>query len=141
MYTASGMLAGAMLRTKSVKTKPGKRDGLRLLVARFRGRGLPASRYDVWMPNLGPSEALLAELLAEEIDWRSFAKRYREELFAPSAVDDGNRTIRNRGQLHALRLLKHLAKQGDVTLMCHCDEDAEHCHRFELQKLIESPKV
>ena len=49
-----------MLRTKSVWTPINRKtDGLRILVTRFRGRGLPGSRYDVWMPSLGPSERLL----------------------------------------------------------------------------------
>ena len=34
-------------------------DGLRVLVTRFRGRGMPKSRYDLWLPRLGPSEKLL----------------------------------------------------------------------------------
>ena len=41
-----------MIRTKSVKSPIEPRaDGLRILATRFRGRGLPTSRYDVWMPN------------------------------------------------------------------------------------------
>lgn len=47
-----------MLRTKSVSSDIDLDDGLRLLVTRFRERGLPKDRYDVWMANLGLSEAL-----------------------------------------------------------------------------------
>ncbi len=54
-----------MIRTKSVWSPiDQKKDGLRVLAARFRGRGLPAGRYDVWMPSLGPSETLLRRLQA-----------------------------------------------------------------------------
>ena len=54
-----------MIKTKSVATKTDRqKDGLRILVARGRGRGLPANRYDVWMANLGPSEQLLESYLA-----------------------------------------------------------------------------
>jgi uncharacterized protein YeaO (DUF488 family) len=125
-----------MLRTKSVHSPPAPGDGLRILVTRFRGRGLPADRYDVWMPSLGPSERLLRGYLDGRIDWRSFAKRYREQLFAPAAVDGENRTIKNHGQKFTLRLLAHLAAGGDVTLLCHCDEDAEHCHRYVLEEVL-----
>jgi len=49
-----------MLKTKSVWSPINqKADGLRILVTRFRGRGMPTSRYNVWMPSLGPSERLL----------------------------------------------------------------------------------
>ena len=48
-----------MIKTKSVYSPiDRKRDGLRILATRFRGRYLPVSRYDIWMPNLGPSETL-----------------------------------------------------------------------------------
>jgi uncharacterized protein YeaO (DUF488 family) len=47
------------LKVKSVHSPMERGDGLRILATRFRGRGMPASRYDVWMPSLGPSEQLL----------------------------------------------------------------------------------
>lgn len=126
-----------MLRTKSVHSPIDRqRDGLRILATRFRGRGLPASRYDVWMPSLGPSEALLRQVLAGEISWPVFARAFRKELVMAGAVDDRNRSIKNHGQKFTLRLIKALAARGPVTLMCHCAEDAEHCHRYELRKLI-----
>jgi hypothetical protein len=39
-----------VIKTKSVFSaiEP-RQDGLRILVARFRGRGMPASRYHVWI--------------------------------------------------------------------------------------------
>ena len=57
-------------------------------------------------------------------------------MFAPAATDAGNATIKNHGQKFTLRLIAKLAAQQDVTLLCHCAEDAKECHRFELQKLI-----
>lgn len=126
-----------MLRTKSVHSPiDRKADGLRILAARFRGRGLPASRYDVWMPSLGPSETLLRQVLAGEIAWSVFARAFRKELVMTGAIDDRNRSIKNHSQKFTLRLIKAIAARGPVTLMCHCAEDAEHCHRYELQKLI-----
>lgn len=129
-----------MLKTKSVHSPLAADDGLRILVTRFRGRGLPTDRYDVWMANLGPSERLLKERLAEKISWRDFAKAYREELFAPSPTDRDNLTIKNHGQKFTLRLLGHLAARSEtehVTLLCHCAEEATECHRFLLKDLIE----
>ncbi len=130
-----------MLKTKSVWTEAEPGDGLRILVARFRGRGLPTSRYDVWMANLGPSESLLRAVQGGAVTWAEFGRRYRAELLAPGAVDNGNRTIKNHGQKFTLRLLKHLAREGDVTLLCHCPEEQEQCHRHVLQRVIESAKI
>jgi uncharacterized protein YeaO (DUF488 family) len=128
--------SGSMLKTKSVHSPIEAGDGLRILATRFRGRGLPVDRYDVWMANLGPSERLLKSVHAGEIAWREFSKRYREEMFAPAAADTGNATIKNHGQKFTLRLIATLAAKQNVTLLCHCAEDATECHRFELQKLI-----
>ncbi|HVZ63864.1 MAG TPA: DUF488 family protein [Lacunisphaera sp.] len=125
-----------MLKTKSVHSPIKPADGLRILVARFRGRGLPADRYDVWMANLGPSERLLKLFLADKITWKEFGRRYREEMFAPASVDQDNVTIKNHGQKFTLRLIAQLAAKENVTLLCHCAEDAAECHRFLLQDLI-----
>ncbi len=130
-----------LLATKSVHSPPAPDDGLRVLATRFRGRRLPADRYDVWMANLGPSEALLRSFLDREIRFSEFSRRYRQELFAPSEVDRRNRTIQNRGQKFTLRLLKRLASEGNVTLLCHCAEDATECHRHVLRAVIESGRV
>ena len=130
-----------MLRTKSIRSPIEASDGLRVLAARFRGRGVSAERYDVWMANLGPSEALLRSFLDGRIAWKRFAAEYKKELFAPAAVDKGNKNIRNHGQKFTLRLLKHLAAEGDVTLLCHCSEDTAECHRHLLRQVIESKKV
>lgn len=130
------------LQTKSVHTtiEP-KRDGLRILVARFRGRGLPKDRYDVWMANLGPSEELLRGLLSGSIGWGEYKKRYERELFELSDVDRRSATIKNHGQKFTLRLIKELARRGPVTLLCHCAEDELHCHRHLLQKIIASSRI
>jgi uncharacterized protein YeaO (DUF488 family) len=128
---------GLRLATKSVHTPPSPSDGLRILVARWRGRGLPSSVYDVWMANLGPSEKLLRQMLAGKISWPDYSKRYRDELFAPAAADSDNVQIKNHGQKFTLRLIKQLASQQPVTLLCHCAEDEQHCHRHLLRRLIE----
>jgi uncharacterized protein YeaO (DUF488 family) len=126
-----------MLRTRSVHSPATAADGLRVLATRFRGRGLPASKYDVWMPSLGPSEKLLKAVVAGKIDWKIFAKRYREELYLDGPIDDRSDTIKNHGQKSTLRLIKALGVKQNVTLMCHCDEDETQCHRFLLLREIE----
>lgn len=127
-----------MLKTKSVRSPVDPDgDGLRILVTRFRGRGLPASKYHVWMANLAPSERLLAGFLSGKTPWVEFSRRYREEILMDGAVDERNRTIRNHGQKFTLRLIKQLARTQSVTLLCHCAEEEMHCHRHVLQKLID----
>lgn len=125
------------VRVKSVWSPIDRRgDGLRILATRFRGRGMPAGRYDVWMPSLGPSEQLLGALRAGTLTWSGFRREFRRELFLDGPIDERSRTIKNHGQKFTLRLLKQLAGKGPVTLMCHCAEDEAHCHRHVLRELI-----
>lgn len=130
-----------MLKTKSVWSPIKKSDGIRILVTRFRGRGMPSSRYHVWMPSLGPSEHLLKLGQQDKLKWSQFAREYSKELFLDGPVDKKCKTIKNHGQKFTLRLLKQLAKSGTVTLMCHCDEDQQNCHRHVLKRLILSKKI
>ncbi len=58
-------------------------------------------------------------------------------MFADAAGDKDNATIKNHGQKFTVRLIAKLAQRENVTLLCHCAEDATQCHRFLLQKLIE----
>jgi uncharacterized protein YeaO (DUF488 family) len=125
-----------MIKTKSVHSPIDRDDGLRILATRLRGRGLPSNRYDVWMANLGPSEALLRDILEQRVSWAEFSRRYKKELLESGSVDARNRTIKNHGQKFTLRLLQTLGREGNITLMCHCDEDEPHCHRHLLQKVL-----
>jgi uncharacterized protein YeaO (DUF488 family) len=126
-----------MLKTKSIWSPiDRKADGLRILATRFRGRGMGTTRYDVWMASLGPSERILKAAQAGRISWSEFARRYKAELKMDGRVDSGNATIKNHGQKFTLRLVERLARRGNVTLLCHCSEDEQHCHRHLLQQAV-----
>jgi len=131
-----------MLRTKSIHSPiDPNQDGLRILVARFRGRGIKKDRYDVWMANLGPSEPLLRGFLNGSVDWKSYTQRYKAEMFQIGGADRQNKVIRNHGQKFTLRLIKKLAQGQPVTLLCHCAEEEKHCHRHLLKEIILSKKI
>jgi uncharacterized protein YeaO (DUF488 family) len=86
------------------------------------------------MANLGPGEKLLKGGAAT---WAEFGRRYRRELFdSRVGFDRANKGIKNHGQKFTLRLIQQLGRRGNVTLMCHCDEDATHCHRHLLAKIL-----
>ena len=105
-------------------------EGLRLGTVRRPPRGVPkaqyASRdlYDVWLPELSPSEELLkaARHAGMESDWRSFVRRYRAEMKQPSAV-------------RLLGLLAALSRDTDFSVGCYC-EDESRCHRSVLRELL-----
>jgi uncharacterized protein YeaO (DUF488 family) len=126
-----------MLKTKSIWSPiDRKRDGLRILATRFRGRGIATTRYDVWMASLGPSERTLRAVQAGRIPWPEFARRYRAELLMDGYVDGRNTAIKNHGQKFTLRLIGRLAQKSNVTLLCPCSEDQQHCHRHLLRRAI-----
>ena len=131
-----------MVRTKSVWSPINRRtDGIRILVTRFRGRGMSAKRYDVWMPSLAPTERTLRSAQSGRTTWVQFVREYRRELFMDGPIDLRSRTIKNHGQKFTLRLIKQLGRASRVTLMCHCAENQRQCHRHELQKVIVSKRV
>lgn len=89
------------------------------------------------MANLGPSEQLRDAILSGRIGWGEYSRRYVKELREGGSIDDRNRNIKNHGQKFTLRLLQHLAKSRTITLLCHCAEDEQHCHRHLLKKVLD----
>ena len=132
----------SMLKTKCVYSPISHTgDGLRILVTRFRGRGMKRSRYHVWMANLGPTESLLRKVNDGRLSWSAFSREYKKQLFSAAMLDKENRTIKNRGQKFTLRLIKQLSRKGNVTLMCHCGQDESQCHRHLLKQVIQSNMI
>ena len=84
----------------------------------------------------GPSDKLLDDVRSGAATWSEFGRRYRKELIEGGSIDARNRTIKNHGQKFTLRLLQELGRKGNVTLLCHCDEDEQRCHRHLLQKVL-----
>jgi uncharacterized protein YeaO (DUF488 family) len=93
-------------------------------------RGVPkaehASRdfYDVWLPELAPSEGLVAQAqrASDERAWRAFERRYRAELKRPEA-----------GRL--LDLLAAVSHSTALSVGCYC-ADESRCHRSVLRALL-----
>jgi uncharacterized protein YeaO (DUF488 family) len=105
-------------------------EGLRIGTVRRPPRGVPKSEfasrnyYDVWLPNLAPSEELLKAVRSakDEKAWRSFIKRYRSEMSRPE-------------NSRVLDLLAALSHQTNFSVGCYCN-DEQHCHRSVLRQLL-----
>jgi uncharacterized protein YeaO (DUF488 family) len=104
-------------------------DGLRVLVCRYRPRGLPKAKetWDVWMRELGPSPELFDSFFGKHgktpIPLEEYLARYEVEMAA---------------QAERLTELAARVDRGEtVTLLCSKDcIIAEVCHRTRLAKLI-----
>jgi uncharacterized protein YeaO (DUF488 family) len=105
-------------------------EGLRIGTVRRPPRGVPKSEfakrdyYDVWLPNLSPSQELMKEgkTASDEKSWASFKKRFRSRV--------------NKGETgKVLDLLAALSHQTNFSLGCYC-EDENRCHRSVLRELL-----
>ncbi len=104
-------------------------DGYRLLVCRYRPRGVRKedATWDGWDANLGPSRELHAAIYGKNgapIPWAEFRRRYVAEM----------REQRNRID----ELARRVAAGETITLLCSSAcTDPTHCHRTLLKGLIE----
>lgn len=111
---------------------PRKKDeGLRIGTVRRPPRGVRKQDfakkdiYDVWFPNLSPSEKLLKDSspVADDKTWRTFKRKFQAEMKAPAAKRD-------------LELLAALSHHTDLAIGCYC-EDETRCHRSLLREVLE----
>jgi uncharacterized protein YeaO (DUF488 family) len=104
-------------------------DGLRLLICRYRPRGVRKTEetWDEWDPDLGPSRELHAEVYGKSkppISWAEYRRRYLAEI---------------KGQRERIAELASRVRAGEtITLLCSsaCVDD-DRCHRSLLRELIE----
>lgn len=105
-------------------------EGLRVGTVRRPPRGVPrteyASRdfYDVWLPELAPSEELVkaARHAPNAREWQAFVKRYRAEMKRPAAA-------------RLLGLLAGFSQHAAFSVGCYC-ADETRCHRSVLRALL-----
>lgn len=102
-------------------------EGIRLGTVRRPPRGVPRGEYarqnwfDVWLPNLAPSAALLRRtpLGKDGSGWRSLERGFRAELKEPD-------------KSHLLDALAALSHVTDLSIGCYC-ADERRCHRSVLR--------
>ncbi len=110
-------------------TPRGRNEGLRIGTVRRPPRGVKkadiAKRdfYDVWLPIVSPSPALIA-LIKKSPDsaWTRFERGYRAEMKKPEAA-------------HVLDLLAALSHRTNLAVGCYCEYESR-CHRSILRQLL-----
>ena len=122
------------IRTRRWNDPPEAGDGLRVLVCRYRPRGVRKEdeTWDMWIPQLGPSKELHAAFFGKNgvapIPWTSYRPAYLREM---------------RQQKDKIAELAKRVKSGEtITLLCssHCVRESR-CHRSLLKELIEQAAV
>jgi uncharacterized protein YeaO (DUF488 family) len=106
-------------------------DGPRLGTVRRPPRGVRRADharqnwYDVWLPDLAPSAALVSEALGageDDAAWRRFERAYVAEMKKPPAS-------------RLLDVLASLSHHANFSVGCYC-EDERRCHRSILRRLL-----
>src|SRR5688500_2551677 len=105
-------------------------EGLRIGTVRRPPRGVPkvdwARRdfYDVWLPTLAPSEALLklGQSAQSDAQWKAFKRRYLAEM-------------KNADTSRLLHTLAAPSRHGSFAVGCYCENEAR-CHRSLLRELL-----
>jgi uncharacterized protein YeaO (DUF488 family) len=104
-------------------------DGSRLLVTRYRPRGVKAEAetWEAWLPQLAPSKELHAAAYGkgqDPIAWDEYVTRYHREMEAQRFWIEG--------------LAQRVAAGESITLLCSSAcVDPARCHRTLLRALIE----
>jgi uncharacterized protein YeaO (DUF488 family) len=118
------------IKTRRWNDPAKKNDGFRLLICRYRPRGVRKEdeTWDAWCSDLGPSRELHAAFYGKNgppIGWAEYRRRYLEEM---------------RAQEEYIEELAAMVRAGKpITLLCSAAcEDASHCHRTLLRELIEA---
>lgn len=111
-------------------------EGLRLGTVRRPPRGVRKQEwgqrdyFDVWLPELAPSEDLRAWALSEPFTpqrWESYKRRYLAQMRRPEAQ-------------RLITLLAALSLQTNFSVGCYC-EDESQCHRSLLRTLLEEQRA
>ena len=105
-------------------------EGVRLGTVRRPPRGVAKTRFarddwfDVWLPNLSPSPALVAsgQAAGDDKSWKAFARKYRAEMARPDAA-------------HVLNALAALSQTANFSVGCYCENEAR-CHRSVLREIL-----
>src|SRR3954464_11947886 len=119
----------ATIKTKRWDDPRDADDGFRLLVTRYRPRGLAKAleTWDAWNPNLGPSRELHAAAYGKgglQYSWEDYRRRYLSEMKSQTAAIE--------------ELAKRIGGGETITLLCssQCVRESR-CHRSLLRELIE----
>jgi uncharacterized protein YeaO (DUF488 family) len=120
------------IRIIRLGTPRANNEGTRLGTVRRPPRGVKKTDfakkdwYDVWVPDLAPSEQLRSWALNDDWDearWKRYGREYLREMKDPKAA-------------RLIALLAAMSHNANFALGCYC-ADESHCHRSLLRKLLE----
>ena len=118
-----------MIRVVRLGTPRKKGEGLRLGTVRRPPRGVKKADYarrnfyDLWLPELAPSQPLVSYALSQpwtDKRWAQYSRRYLREMKAAERW---------------IQLLAALSQHSNFSIGCYCERE-DRCHRSLLKKLL-----
>jgi uncharacterized protein YeaO (DUF488 family) len=127
-----GVTASMPIRIVRLGSERHHGEGVRLGTVRRPPRGVRKAEYakqnwfDVWLPTLSPSAALMRETTIGEdgSGWRTFTRRFTAELKKPEPS-------------HLLDALAALSHTTNLSVGCYC-ADEQRCHRSVLRSELKA---
>jgi uncharacterized protein YeaO (DUF488 family) len=112
------------ISTKRAYEKPGKQDGMRVLVDRIwpRGIGKDEAHIDRWLKDVAPTTELRKWFNHEPQKWKEFKNKYFQEL---------------EGKSEALEELLEMVHGGRITLV-YGAKDQQHNNAIALKEYLEN---
>ena len=120
-----------MIRVVRLGSSRRRDEGVRIGVVRRPPRGVRKSDYvkrgyyDVWLPELAPTEKWVSWALSQpwtDARWQKYARNYQREMRAPRAQ-------------RLIDLLAALSRKANISIGCYCERE-ERCHRSLLAELL-----
>jgi uncharacterized protein YeaO (DUF488 family) len=118
-----------VIRVVRLGSPRAKGEGLRLGTVRRPPRGVKKGDYarrnfyDLWLPELAPSQPLVSYALSQpwtDKRWARYSRRYLREM------QSAERWI---------QLLAALSQRSNFSIGCYCERE-DRCHRSLLKKLL-----
>jgi len=119
------------LRVVRLGSARAKGEGPRIGTVRRPPRGVrrpdyaKLNYYDVWLPELSPSQKVVSWALSQpwtDVRWEQFARKYRREMGRPEPQ-------------RLLDLIAALSRTANLSVGCYCEGESR-CHRSLLKELL-----
>jgi uncharacterized protein YeaO (DUF488 family) len=117
----------AMIETRRIYDTPKRGEGFRVLVDRLWPRGISKAKAgaDLWLREIGPSDALRKWFAHDPKKWAAFQKKYAQELKSKTELPQQARQLEKQ--------------HGTVTLL-YSAKDEEHNQAVALRRFLQKKR-
>lgn len=124
-----------MFKLKRIYESAEPKDGYRVLVDRIWPRGVSKerARIDLWMKEIGPSNALRKWFAHDPVRWPEFQKRYRQELKTKTQLIDELRELEKKNRTITLLYSARDDSRNQAVVLCSFLETPRRAQKAPVQ--------